>query len=239
MSSPLKSVLFALVLCLVCSVLLTLASTGLKDIQEQNALVDQHRNILQAVGLVEPGVRYPAEEIERLYDTLIKPLRVGPDGQVLPEGAEADSALPLYLHVEDGEIRAYVVPVNSRGLWGRIHGYLAMESDGETVAGFSVFNHSETPGLGGEIESRWFQKNFVGKRIVNQEGRFVSVKIAKGAVEEVVPEPKRSHYVDGISGATMTGKYLSEGLEDILETYEPVSVRFRTHDSLRNYGVKR
>jgi Na+-transporting NADH:ubiquinone oxidoreductase subunit C len=33
--------------------------------------------------------------------------------------------------------------------------------------------------------------------------------------------------VDGISGATLTGKFLSEGLKDILLDYEPVSVQFR------------
>jgi Na+-transporting NADH:ubiquinone oxidoreductase subunit C len=33
--------------------------------------------------------------------------------------------------------------------------------------------------------------------------------------------------VDGISGATLTGRYLSEGLEETLMQYEPVSIIFR------------
>lgn len=239
MSSPLKSIVFAAVFCLVCSVLLTLASTGLKDFQVRNALVDQHRNILQAVGLVKPGQRYAAEEIERRYAEFIQPLYVDADGMVLSDADPTEAKLPLYLHVEDDTIQAYIIPVNSRGLWGRIYGYLAMENDGRTVAGFSVFKHSETPGLGGEIDSRWFQTNFVGKQIVNAEGQFVSVKIARGDVEDVVREDLEPHYVDGISGATMTGKYLSEGLYDVLRNYEPVSVRFRTQQTLQVQGVKR
>jgi Na+-transporting NADH:ubiquinone oxidoreductase subunit C len=58
-------------------------------------------------------------------------------------------------------------------------------------------------------------------------------------VDDVVSQDQRSHYVDGISGATMTGKYLSEGLYDILQSYEPVSVKFRTQQTLQLQGVKR
>jgi Na+-transporting NADH:ubiquinone oxidoreductase subunit C len=89
-----------------------------------------------------------------------------------------------------------------------------------------VFSHSETPGLGGEIESAWFQKNFKGKKIRNAQNQLVSVGIAKGKAENL-PEDLQTHYVDGISGATLTGKYLSEGIKDTLVKYDPVSINFR------------
>ena len=89
------------------------------------------------------------------------------------------------------------------------------------------------PGLGGEIENQWFQRNFVGKQITDTEGNFVSIKIAKGAVEDAVRQDLKPNYVDGISGATMTGKFLTQGLEDILQTYEPVSVHFRNQGMLK------
>jgi len=38
--------------------------------------------------------------------------------------------------------------------------------------------------------------------------------------------------VDGISGATLTGNYLSRGLHEVLRQYEPVSIRFR-QDEIR------
>ena len=44
-----------------------------------------------------------------------------------------------------------------------------------------------------------------------------------------MPPDKRANYVDGISGATLTGKYLTAGLHQILSTYEPASIRFRRH----------
>ena len=92
---------------------------------------------------------------------------------------------------------------------------------------FTIFKHSETPGLGGEIEKEWFQKNFVGKKIINRDGRFVSIGVAKGTVKTKIPLKEQMNYVDGISGATLTGKYLSAGIREILHNYEPVSIKFR------------
>ena len=233
MSDGVKTILFATVLCLVCSLLLTMASTGLSAFQQENARVDRQKNILQAVGAVTSGRSYPSDEIKALYQSAIQCISVNAEGQVLSAEAAPENAMPLYLYLQDEEVTAYIVPVDSRGLWGRIYGYLALDTDGSTVTGFSVYQHAETPGLGGEIENQWFQRNFVGKRIVDTAGEFVSIKIAKGAVKNVIRQDLQPNYVDGISGATMTGKFLTEGLQGILQTYEPVSVHFRTQGMLK------
>ena len=229
MSSSLKSLVFALILCVVCSLLLTAASSGLRPWQERNAMIDRHRNILRAAGLVAEERSYSAADIEQLYRDRIRELQVDPVGRVLegPDAREGAAGLPIYLSVEGDELRGYIVPIDSRGLWGPIHGYLALDRDGATVKGFAVYQHAETPGLGGEIEKRWFRDNWMGKKIVTREGQFVSVGIAKGRAEEAVAKEKQPHYVDGISGATLTGKYLAAGIKDTLSRYEPVSVKFR------------
>jgi Na+-transporting NADH:ubiquinone oxidoreductase subunit C len=126
--------------------------------------------------------------------------------------------------VKDDTIQSYIIPIDTRGLWGKIFGYLALKSDGSTVQGFTVYSHQETPGLGGEIESKWFRDNFVGKKIVDQANEFVSIRVAKGKA----PEKDSANYVDGISGATLTGRFLTSGLKQILLDYEPVSLRFRS-----------
>jgi Na+-transporting NADH:ubiquinone oxidoreductase subunit C len=229
MSSSSRSLLFATGLCIVCSLLLTAASSGLRPWQERNALIDRHRNVLMAAGLVEEGRPVPAAEVERLYAERIRALRVDPVGRIIAESDPRQEAagLPIYLSMEGDAIRGYIVPIDSRGLWGPIHGYLALDRDGATVKGFAVYQHAETPGLGGEIEKRWFRENWMGKKIATREGTFVSVGIAKGRAEEAVPKEKQLHYVDGISGATLTGKYLSAGIKETLSRYEPVSVKFR------------
>jgi Na+-transporting NADH:ubiquinone oxidoreductase subunit C len=227
MSSNLKSIAFAAALCFVCSVLLTAASSGLQEFQEQNATIDRHANVLKSVGLITAEEKVAPEKIESMYERFILPLFVDASGQLVRQAQKEAGDLPLYLYVRQDKIEGYVIPIDSKGLWGRIYGYLALEDDGSTIAGFSVYKHSETPGLGGEIESRWFQENWVGKKIVNRAGDFVSVGIAKGDVDNFVAREKQVHYVDGISGATLTGKYLSEGIRDTLSSYEPVSIKFR------------
>lgn len=230
MSGYLKSIIFAIVLCVVCSVLLTAASTGLKSYQQRNMAIDRQKNILLALGIIADDQAVDSNRIDELYRNNIKSLWVDGQGRIVPPKQHSAGDLPLYTYVKGNTVQAYAVPVDTRGLWGPIHGYLAIENDGVTIRGFTVYKHQETPGLGGEIESRWFRKNFQGKKITDQQGDFVSIRIAKGKVDEVVPKPKRPNYVDGISGATMTGKFLSSGLKEILKDYEPVAINFRHHE---------
>ena len=227
MSDRFKSVIFAFVLCTVISVLLTAASTGLQQYQEKNIMLDRQKNILKAIGLIEAGRVYTPDAIEKMYQSNIQAVWADSSGKILAKPVNGEQDLPVYLYEKDNAIRAYVVPINSRGLWGRIMGYLAIEGDGTTISGFTVYKHSETPGLGGEIENNWFQKNFVGKKIVDKQGEFVSISIAKGKISDRIPKAQQINYVDGISGATLTGKYLTAGMKQVLERYEPVSIRFR------------
>lgn len=222
-NSRLRVIGFAFLTSLICSVLITVSAVGLKDRQQTNMELDKKINILKAAGLV--GEKKPGKpRINELYDSHIREVMVDPQGKIIE--TFAPNALHLYFIRDDDTITGYILPISTRGLWGKIHGYLAFENDGQTVSGFSVFNHSETPGLGGEIESNWFRKNFQGKKILNSENQFVSVGIAKGEVKNM-PEDLQDHYVDGISGATLTGKYLSEGIKQTLEKYDAVSITFR------------
>lgn len=232
MSDTFKSVLFALATAFICSLLLTAASSGLKPFQQENIEVDRKKNILKSIGLVEDGRTYTFDTIKTLYAANITSMYVDEEGRVNEAGSATDTGLPVYLYTRDEVVEAYVLPINTRGLWGKIYGYLALESDGSTVSGFTVYQHSETPGLGGEIEKTWFQKNFKGKRIVDQSGNFVSIGIAKPSATAAMTEVEKANYVDGISGATLTGRFLSAGLKEILSEYEPVSIRFRSNEML-------
>jgi Na+-transporting NADH:ubiquinone oxidoreductase subunit C len=226
MSDQLKSIGFTALVALVCSLLLTGAATGLKERKMRNVAVDRQKNILMSAGLVDPGGPSTVEQIEQSYRDNIRCYAVDGTGRIIADQVAAD-ALPVCFYVKDGEPAAYILPVDSRGLWGTIRGYMAIENDGKTVAGFSVYSHNETPGLGGEIEKPWFQQNFVGKRIVDASGEFAAVGIAKGKVADAIAEDRQDNYVDGISGATLTGKFLTGGLKDVLLDYEPLSEQFR------------
>ncbi len=239
MFNRIKSLLFALVLCLICGSLLAFASKGLKNRQQDNITTDRQKNILKSVGLIKEEMTYTPDQIKTLFIDTIKRVSVDEAGRIIDEKENTEipgsKIFPIYLYVQsDDSIAAYVIPIDTKGLWGKIHGYLSLGNDGSTINGFTIYKHSETPGLGGEIEKTWFQQNFVGKKIVDRHGAFVSLSIARGKVENNIPEDRRKNYVDGISGATLTGKFLTEGLKETLSSYEPVSIRFRKNN-FRDY----
>lgn len=229
MSDNTRSVVFAAVLSLVCCVIITAACTGLQKYQRANIELDRQINIVRAAGLVDETKKYSADDINRLYNDRIVDAWVDTSGQLMLSAPSADSknSLPLYICKEGENLYATIIPLSSRGLWGKINGYLALEKDGATIIGFSVTRHAETPGLGGEIESAWFRHQFKGKKIVDLKNEFVSVSIAKGVAKDQVSNEALPNYVDGISGATLTGKYLSQGLKQTLEQFEPFSSKLR------------
>jgi Na+-transporting NADH:ubiquinone oxidoreductase subunit C len=230
MSNYIKSILFAAALSLVCGSLLTLASTGLKEYQLKNIELDKQKNILKSVGLMDGKDSVSQETIGQLYSENIRQIWIDVDGKIVPEQKKGENDLPVYLFSQQDKIQAYIIPVHSRGLWGKISGYMAIKNDGTTISGFTVYSHQETPGLGGEIEKEWFRKNFEGKKILDAQDNFVSITITKGSVKDRIPESRRKNFVDGISGATMTGKFLSAGLRQTLTQYEPFSERFRKNE---------
>ncbi|MBW1692995.1 MAG: FMN-binding protein [Deltaproteobacteria bacterium] len=236
MSSTVKSILFVTILSIVCSSLLTLASTGLKDYQLRNVAIDKQINILKSVRVIDDDHSLAPGTIEKLYDENIRPAWTDIEGKIISEQLKSEHDLPIFLYVKKNEILSYIIPVDSQGLWGRILGYLAIKNDGKTLSRFTVYSHSETPGLGGEIEKSWFQNNFLGKEILDDKGNFTAITIAKGSVKERLPKHRQKNFVDGISGATLTGRFLSEGLKQTLVEYEPLSKRFRNKKTIKDPG---
>lgn len=64
--------------------------------------------------------------------------------------------------LEDGDQKAYALPVEGAGLWGTIRGYLALSEDLKTILGITFTDQNETPGLGGRIEEAQFRDQFRG-----------------------------------------------------------------------------
>ncbi|MDM8518192.1 FMN-binding protein, partial [Desulfobacterales bacterium HSG16] len=184
MSDQLKSIFFAAATAVICSLLLSGASVGLSGYKMRNIALDRQKNILLAAGLIHEDGSYLPENIEKIFSENIRTCKIDAAGRIISEKEGQPNQLPVSLYMKNGEVFAYIIPIDTQGLWGKIHGYLALEKDGSTIIGFTVYKHSETPGLGGEIEKAWFSKNFKGKKIVDRTGNFVSISIARGKVSQ-------------------------------------------------------
>jgi len=231
--SNMYTITFAALICVICSLLISLAATSLKSLQDRNVAIDIQKNILRAVGLPQdPTTQLTSKMVGDLYQSNIKAIVVSPNGKVIEGKTPQDLIsernkidLGLYLRVnpdQPEEVLAYAFPIQGMGLWSTLYGYLALKPDLNTVAGITFYKHGETPGLGAEIETDWFTANFVGKKILDTEGNMVSITVIKGSVSTRVRDPeKATHAVDGISGATVTSNGVTNLLKKALNAYEP------------------
>ena len=216
------------------SLLLALTSTQLKDLQEFNIELDKKKNILKCIGRDLSLMK--ADEIIEEYKNNISNIILKLNGDVVDNIASEN--LESVPNKSTGEVKyflnnieylpaykssnpeAFIIPISGKGLWSTLFGYFALEMDLNTVIGITFYKHGETPGLGGEVEKKWFQNNFVGKKIFNQTGELVSIKVVKGKVNDVYSGEALNHGVDGISGATVTSRGVSDFLKRDLLKYE-------------------
>jgi Na+-transporting NADH:ubiquinone oxidoreductase subunit C len=222
-----NSFVFAIIMCVVCGFLLTAAAVGLKDRQDQNVRVDQQKNILKALGLL-PDKKIGNDAIQTLFDDRVGHVWMTETGDIVP--SFQTGARELYIIGTPSSIQTYAIPFKAYGLWSWIKGYIALKGDGKTISGLTVYSHGETPGLGGECEKPWFQNQFVGKKIVDLSGKFTSIGVVKGKVEDLISKKDQNRYVDGMSGATITGKGMEKYLKMELLNYEPLSQKLRSRD---------
>ncbi len=115
----------------------------------------------------------------------------------------------IYLLRSDAGIDRIVLPVHGYGLWSTLYGFLALEADGNTVSGITFYEHTETAGLGGEVDNPAWKAKWPGKQIYAGSGD-VAMRVIKGAVDPSSAEA--IHQVDGLIGATLTSK----GVENLI-----------------------
>ncbi len=198
--------IYAAALTIIVAVVLALISESLKAPQQANQLLAKKVDILKSVG------RDTVANPEAYFEERISGVVLNASGEV-QEGvnpididlkaqrklSESDQLFPLFVFTGEDNTKKFIIPMRGGGLWGAIWGYIAINDDFQTVAGVSFDHESETPGLGAEIKTDWFQTSFVGKSIYDKKGSFVGITVKKGEMKS--PE----NQVMSISGATITG----------------------------------
>jgi Na+-transporting NADH:ubiquinone oxidoreductase subunit C len=245
--SKLYSVVFVLIITVFWGFALSFAATSLRAPQQANETLNMRTNILQAVGLMERDEALEPEERNKLYEESVESFLVDHEGKVIPgssaEGVDLEEELenpdpaawrlPVFVVTEGGRASVYAIPVFGKGLWSTLYGYLALSDDLDTVQGITFYKHGETAGLGAEIEQAWFQDNFVGKKIFDGN-ELRSIRVVKGRVADVFSDSADHTYaVDGISGASMTGRGVTNLLDEKLNIYEPYIRRVRAETAQR------
>ena len=222
--------IFIITVTVICSMLLSLASEGLKSKKLKNVEIDKKKNILLAVGVNINS--FSNSDIDNYFSSNIDTLIIDNTGLLNERLSIVDlneiennqsgevkyynndsEYLPMY---RDNSKNALIIPISGKGLWSTLFGYFAIDSDNySTVKGITFYNHKETPGLGGEVSKKWFQNNFVGKEIYD-DNILKSIVVAKAGLAD----SENLYEVDGISGATITSNGVTEFLKRDLKRYE-------------------
>lgn len=223
---------------------LSFTSQVLAPAQKKSIELDTKTSILSSVLDIDSLNQVIRKEklgkgyILEVYDQRIKSLVVDYQGNEITTGEKGqpivaenvdvlknykkkpeDRQYPVYKYMNQAnpdEVESYIFPLYGNGLWDKIWGYVALNSELKTIVGASFDHKQETPGLGARIATKEIQKRYVGKKIYNDQGELVSVVMVKGEGNSGLD----SHHVDGMSGATMTGKGVNKMLKSYLECYQ-------------------
>jgi Na+-transporting NADH:ubiquinone oxidoreductase subunit C len=138
-----RTLIFAVVLGLVCALLLAGVNQLTADYRRANSRAEEVRNYLAALDVPVPAGS-SSQDLLRIFEKNVRVQQI--DGQQVYEYVpESGSA---------GKVAAVAVPFSGMGLWGPIRGVIALEPDFTTVRGIRFYDQQETPGLGGEIGSQ-------------------------------------------------------------------------------------
>jgi Na+-transporting NADH:ubiquinone oxidoreductase subunit C len=195
-----KKVLYPVIFMIIITAFFTLILAGVNElstrsIEKQDKLKIQSK-VLNSLGIEAVGGE---DEIIKSYNDMI-------------EENEIDG-IKYYEAIIDDSILGYAFTVEGAGLWGRIEGIVALDSNFEYIKGIDFINHSETPGLGGRIEEKWFIEQFRYIELDSQE-------------EYLIFRPSVGGNVDAISGATISSKAVlkifNESIDEILKMKEEI-----------------
>lgn len=221
-----KTFTVALILCIVCAVVVSSAAVFLRPAQEANKLLDLKTNILASAGLLEEGVDVETQ-FEKISVKLVD-MQTGRYTNAIDvesydqRKASSDPALSVALSASEdiakikrranfakvyivenaNGLEKVILPIKGYGLWSTLYGFIALESDLQTVAGIGFYEHTETPGLGGEVDNPKWKASWIGKRAYDDNA--LLIEVIKGKVD--VSRDGAESQIDGLAGATLTTK---------------------------------
>ena len=224
------TILFAGLICVVCAVLVSSSAVSLKEMQQANAALDKRKNVLLSAGLAQPTDELDAARFRNCFGTVkqvvidlqsgeavpdIDPstfdqrkARNDPDSsREAPPNNSSISRLPnqavVYQVLNDsGELQMVVAA--HRGIRTLVHP-LRLPVPGRRYqdgAGAHLLPTRRDPGTGGEVDNPRWKARWPGRIAFDSAGQTV-IEVIKG---QAGPPEEDPHRVDGLAGATITSR---------------------------------
>lgn len=212
-----NKMIIPLIACIACAVIVSVTAVSVRPEQNLNIENEKKLKILAAAGIVTNEVDKEFSKIETLYIDFVSNQLIQIEGNydhikasasaesssIIPKNQDIailkrrENVAPIYVwYSEEEQIQKVVLPIRGYGLWGTLYGYISLDADLNTVKGIEYYDHKETPGLGGEVDSPAWKSDWNGKKVYNSSGEVI-LYVTKGPSSE-------DYEIDGISGATLT-----------------------------------
>ncbi len=194
-------IVFTVVVTAVFVGLVSAVNVGLQARKARNRELARQRVLLQLLDLVEPGENLTDRAMARRYEERVERVEAtAPDG----------GAYAYFRRTGEGPA-LYALPLSGRGFWGPIRGYLAVNARTGEITGLDFTRHEETPGLGGRISEREWQRQL--------EGIPYDRPFPDGRRLRVVQDADDAREIDAITGATGTSVAVEQILNDALARF--------------------
>jgi|TARA_B110000305_G_scaffold142482_1_gene158611 Na+-transporting NADH:ubiquinone oxidoreductase subunit C len=224
-----KTLLVAVALCLLCSMIVSFAAVNLKSVQDINKIRDKQKNVLQVAGIYYKGIDIEKSfasfqpmvvDMEKgVYSNKFDP-KVFDDKKAASDptlsvllkddpasiGRRSNFTTVYLLKNKDGSLDKIILPIYGYGLWSTLYGFIALEENCNDIFGLQFYQHAETPGLGAEVDNPKWKAQWKGKKLNNQNGELM-IQVAKTS------GLKKEYHIDAIAGATLT----SNGVDNLVK----------------------
>lgn len=245
--SNVYTIVFAIILVIVVGGGLAAVAIGLKPTQQANVLNEKKQNIIQSTGFFGSKLDVTRDNAQKFFGEFVKE-RIILDYNGVPkyEPLTSEDSIqpkpldlrtvtdafnvdmrweytniknkeernyPLFVCEKDGKT-IYVISCSGKGLWDDVWGYVGFDPAANEIVATKFDHKGETAGLGSLINEDPFQDQFIGKTFIDDKGNYQPIKVVKPGSETL-----NEYKVDGLSGATFTGKGVGEMMERNFEVY--------------------
>lgn len=112
----------------------------------------------------------------------------------------------VYQGTKGGEVVGYTIKTTPKGYGGKVEVMVGISNDGK-ISGVKIGNHTETPGLGSKSADPSFKDQYNGKS-------------TKTPLNVVKGNASNENDIVAISGATITSKAVTAGVNAAMDVYE-------------------
>ncbi|MDB2385905.1 Na(+)-translocating NADH-quinone reductase subunit C [Shewanella sp.] len=232
--SFLGTMIFTVILCLLCSFMIT----GTAEVLKERKLVKKRTELMRNV-LIAANVDFNEQtDLAALFAKDVKPLlitlksgevvngdsvmdfdsrmaSINPDSSIKLKRKQdkakiktrANQVRVFKVFDDSGKLTSVVLPIYGKGLWSMLYGFVALKADFNTIENVVFYEHGETPGIGDFLNDTQWTAQWHGKQIFNSQGK-VAFKVVKGGAKA-----GDIHGIDAVSGATMTGRGVQRSIQ--------------------------